>query len=284
MTAPDQSEPALALEQLRRLVKLAEQTASISTSPAWAATTNTTSPPGTTRSTKPTAGTPRPASGSRRQDLRRQPRRLLLRPHERTHPARRTKKETDWLAGEFAGKHFVQRIALDLAGRTPRQSPKPGSTHWSAAIRHHDAPPPHHRRRHPLGHRLPRPSRSSTHPEVGRTTSTSSASTSTPKTGEVDRALTALAVYDVGKPLVIEEMFPLQCSPDELAQFIRPLPPTHRRLHQLLLGLTPAEYHQLADIPSAITAAWLDFFQYRPSPTPNYPISLTRIPIPQDRL
>ena len=28
------------------------------------------------------------------------------------------KKETDWLAGDFAGKHFVQRISLDLAGRT----------------------------------------------------------------------------------------------------------------------------------------------------------------------
>jgi hypothetical protein len=27
-------------------------------------------------------------------------------------------KETDWLAGEFGGKYFVQRITLDLAGRT----------------------------------------------------------------------------------------------------------------------------------------------------------------------
>ena len=28
------------------------------------------------------------------------------------------KKETEWLAGELGGKYFVQRIALDLAGRT----------------------------------------------------------------------------------------------------------------------------------------------------------------------
>ena len=31
------------------------------------------------------------------------------------------KKATDWLAGEFGGKYFVQRIALDLAGRTRQQ-------------------------------------------------------------------------------------------------------------------------------------------------------------------
>src|SRR5678815_5964584 len=37
---------------------------------------------------------------------------------------------------------------------------------------------------------------------------------------EVDQALKALAVYQVGKPVVIEEMFPLSCSVEELDQFI----------------------------------------------------------------
>ncbi|MDX1563769.1 MAG: hypothetical protein R3236_00120, partial [Phycisphaeraceae bacterium] len=41
-----------------------------------------------------------------------------------------------------------------------------------------------------------------------------------PKAGQVDRALKALAVYDLGKPLVIEEMFPLKCSVDEMVDFI----------------------------------------------------------------
>ena len=41
-----------------------------------------------------------------------------------------------------------------------------------------------------------------------------------PKKGEVDKALTALAVYDVGKPLVVEEIFPLSCSLEEMDQFI----------------------------------------------------------------
>ena len=41
-----------------------------------------------------------------------------------------------------------------------------------------------------------------------------------PNEGEVDRALDALAVYDIGKPLVIEEIFPLSCSLEELDEFI----------------------------------------------------------------
>ncbi len=42
-----------------------------------------------------------------------------------------------------------------------------------------------------------------------------------PQTGEVDKAIEALAVYDIGKPLVIEETFPLKCSLDEFDTFIK---------------------------------------------------------------
>jgi hypothetical protein len=37
-----------------------------------------------------------------------------------------------------------------------------------------------------------------------------------PKKGQVEKALAALAVYEVGKPLVVEEMFPLSCGIEEL--------------------------------------------------------------------
>lgn len=36
-----------------------------------------------------------------------------------------------------------------------------------------------------------------------------------PGKGEVDRALTAMATYDIGKPLLIEKTFPLSCSLEE---------------------------------------------------------------------
>jgi hypothetical protein len=42
-----------------------------------------------------------------------------------------------------------------------------------------------------------------------------------PRKGQVDAALDALKVYEIGKPLVIEEMFPLNCSLDELDAFIK---------------------------------------------------------------
>ena len=42
-----------------------------------------------------------------------------------------------------------------------------------------------------------------------------------PKKGQVDKALAALAVYDIGKPLVIEETFPLECSIEEMARVHR---------------------------------------------------------------
>ncbi len=41
-----------------------------------------------------------------------------------------------------------------------------------------------------------------------------------PQAGEVDKAVASLDAYDVGKPIVIEEMFPLKCSVEELEQFV----------------------------------------------------------------
>ena len=61
------------------------------------------------------------------------------------------KKATDWLAGEFGGKHFVQRIALDLTGRTRQQVAKAWVDKLVAAIRRAGPTPHDHRRRHPMG-------------------------------------------------------------------------------------------------------------------------------------
>jgi hypothetical protein len=48
------------------------------------------------------------------------------------------KKETDWLAGEFGGKYFVQRITLDLAGRSRHEVARAWIDTLVAAIRKHD--------------------------------------------------------------------------------------------------------------------------------------------------
>ncbi|HEY3392694.1 MAG TPA: cellulase family glycosylhydrolase, partial [Lacipirellulaceae bacterium] len=46
--------------------------------------------------------------------------------------------ETEWLAGAFGDKHFVQRIALDLAGRTRADVAKAWVANLTAAIREVD--------------------------------------------------------------------------------------------------------------------------------------------------
>jgi len=47
-------------------------------------------------------------------------------------------KEVDWLAGEFAGYYYVQRITLDLAGRTREQVARSWVDKLVAVIRKHD--------------------------------------------------------------------------------------------------------------------------------------------------
>jgi hypothetical protein len=84
-----------------------------------------------------------------------------------------------------------------------------------------------------------------------------------PEKGAVGKALEALKAYEVGKPLVIEEMFPLKCSTEELTDFIdRSAAHTDgwisfywgQTSHQLRMKEQPT-------IGNAITAAWLEQFQ-----------------------
>lgn len=46
--------------------------------------------------------------------------------------------ETDWLGGELGGKYFVQRLALDLAGRSREQIAEAWVNRMVDAIRKHD--------------------------------------------------------------------------------------------------------------------------------------------------
>jgi hypothetical protein len=129
------------------------------------------------------------------------------------------KPETEWLTGELGGKYFVQRITLDLKGRTREQVAKAWVDKLVAAIRKHDD-------RHmvtvgviPWALVWPNAKPLFYSKEVSENLDFASVHFY-PKKGEVQKALTALAVYNVGKPLVVEEMFPLNCSVEELEAFI----------------------------------------------------------------
>jgi hypothetical protein len=47
-------------------------------------------------------------------------------------------REVDWLADDFAGKHLVQRVSLDLAGRTQSDVAKAWIHQLTSAIRQVD--------------------------------------------------------------------------------------------------------------------------------------------------
>lgn len=170
--------------------------------------------------------------------------------------------ESQWLAGELSGKFFVQRLSLDLAGRTSQEVAKAWVDQMVDAIRKHDD-------QHmvtvgvipwvfvfgggkPLFYS----------PEVSERLDFASVHFY-PEKDQVDKAITALRAYDIGKPLVVEEMFPLKCSDAELADFVTQSSEFADGWISFYWGETPEQLKQKASatIAHAITASWLERFQ-----------------------
>jgi hypothetical protein len=129
------------------------------------------------------------------------------------------KKETEWLAGEFGGEYFTQRITLDLSGRTSIQVAKAWVEKLVNGIRLYD-------KKHmitvgviPWAYYFPGAKPLFYSDEVGKNLDFVSVHFY-PQKDDTQNALQALKVYNVGKPIVVEEMFPLQCTTEELDSFI----------------------------------------------------------------
>ena len=170
-------------------------------------------------------------------------------------------KETDWLAGEFGGKYFVQRISLDLEGRTRKQVARMWVDKLVAAIRKHDK---HHMITVgviPWAHTFPNARPLFYSKEVGKNLDFVSVHFY-PKKGEVQKALTALAVYNVGKPLVIEETSPLYCGQEEFDVFVDKSLDIVDGYVGFYWGKTIEEYSvPNASIAKAIMRDWLKYFR-----------------------
>jgi len=170
------------------------------------------------------------------------------------------RKETEWLAGELGGKFFVQRITLDLAGRTQQQVAKAWVDRLVPAIRKRDS-------RHlitvgviPWALVFLKAKPLFYSKEVSENLDFASVHFY-PEKGKIDQALVALAVYDIGKPLVVEEMFPLKCSAAELGTFIDGSRKTADGWIGFYWGKTPEEYRRSNTLSDALTLGWLELFQ-----------------------
>jgi hypothetical protein len=172
------------------------------------------------------------------------------------------KKETDWLLGELGGKHFVQRLTLDPAGRTQQQVAKAWVDRMAKAIRTRDD-------RHlitvgviPWVQVFPKAKPLFYSKEVAENLDFACVHFY-PERGKIDEAVTALAAYDIGKPVVIEETFPLKCSAAELGEFIEKSQATACGWIGFYWGKTPDEYRQSGTLADALTLSWLELFQKR---------------------
>lgn len=170
------------------------------------------------------------------------------------------KKGRDWTPGAFGDRYFVQRLTLDFNGRTPKEIASAWVKPMVAAIRKHDS-------RHlitvgaiPWAATWPNAKPLFYSPEVSQHLDFVSLHFY-PQKGEVAKALKALTVYDIGKPIVIEEMFPLSCTVAELDQFIDGSRPLATGWIGFYWGKTIAEYQRdQRTIAEAMTLAWLEYF------------------------
>ena len=169
-----------------------------------------------------------------------------------------------WLGPAFAGKHFVQFITLDQKDRPRDQIARLWVRHLVAAIRRHD-------RQHLVTvglvpWSLNRPGLTSGFVPEAIVDDLDFISVHIyPEKEKLDEASQTLAGFSVGKPVVVEETFPLKCSPAELAKFID----GHRDQAAGWIGFywgdTPEECRQSGSIAGALTLGWLELFQRRAS-------------------
>jgi hypothetical protein len=170
------------------------------------------------------------------------------------------KKNRDWTPGAFGDRYFVQRLTLDFAGRTEKEIAKAWVEKMAGAIRKHDA-------RHlitvgaiPWALTWPKAKPLFYSTEVSRKLDFVSVHFY-PREGEVGKALKALAVYDIGKPIVIEEMFPLSCSLGDLDRFIDGSRKIAAGWLGFYWGKTIAEYRQEnRSIADDMALKWLEYF------------------------
>jgi len=169
------------------------------------------------------------------------------------------RKEGDWLAGAFGDKHFVQFISLDPKERSRPDVARAWIDQLTRAIRKHD-------KKHLItvglvDWSLDRKGLTSGFvPEKVAEPLDFVSVHLYPEKGKTEEALTTLAGFAVGKPILIEETFPLRCGMTEFSDFI-----DGSRKHAsgwvgFYWGKPIVELRKSDDIKSALLRGWLGYF------------------------
>lgn len=166
----------------------------------------------------------------------------------------------DWLGPGFAGKHFVQFITLDQADRPRPEVAREWTRTLAASVRRRDPG-----RLVTVGlvpWSLDRAGLTSGFvPDVIAPELDFIAMHLYPESGKLDEAMETLRGFAVGKPVVIEEMFPLKCSAEELGRFIERSRGVAAGWIGFYWGETPEQLRTGGTIGDALTRSWLELFE-----------------------
>lgn len=169
-------------------------------------------------------------------------------------------KHTDWLGPPFGGKHFVQFITLETKQRQRHEVAGAWIQQLAAAIRKHDKA--HLVTVGLVDWSLDRPGLTSGFvPDKIAADLDFLCVHLYPKAGKVDDALQTLKGFAIGKPVLIEETFPLQCSMADFEQFIARSAPIAAGHIGFYWGKTVDEYRKDTEFTAALMVQWLEFFQ-----------------------
>ena len=169
--------------------------------------------------------------------------------------------QTDWLPGEpLGGKHFTQRISINPAGREDQEIARQWIKTLTDAIRTVDSQTmvtvgvipwaQVFKGAKPLFHS----------PEAGRPLDFVSVHFY-PRDGKLEEDLEALQAYETGKPLVIEEIFPLSASIEATELFMRKSSNNADGWLTFYWGKTIGENEKKGDMAGSLTGGWLRRFQ-----------------------
>ena len=174
----------------------------------------------------------------------------------------------DWLGPAFGGKHFVQFISLDPQERSRSDVARQWIDRLTTAIRLED-------KRHLItvglvDWSLDRPGLSSGFiPEKIVGGLDFLCVHLYPKQGELENDLKTLKGFAVGKPVVIEETFPLKCSMPEFARFVEASAGDSAGLIGFFWGRTPDELRGSQELGDLLTIGWLEFFEQESKSNPR---------------
>jgi hypothetical protein len=174
------------------------------------------------------------------------------------------RKSRDWLVGELAGFWYVQAITLDPAGRDRTQIAREWVDLLASAIRKQD-------RRHLITVGMLPNSLETPKSQSGFAPRKVSGSLDFisvhiyPESKKLEQNLQNLAGFDIGKPLVVEEIFPLRCTPAELGQFMMKSPQVDGWIG-FYWGQTREELRAEKTMQAAFMLQWLDFFSEQRQP------------------